>query len=84
MAGELSENTIGNQVLERLQLLPQSLQSQVLDYLDFLLSTYPNSEQNQPIQPGTLTGLRGILGDIELQDECIEDEYVNYLLEKYK
>jgi len=84
MAGTPSENTISNQVLERLQLLPQSLQSKVLEYVDFLLSTDPDSGESQPIKPGTLTGLRGILADVEWDEERIEDEYVSYLLEKYK
>lgn len=91
------ENSLIEQVTERLELLPLSLQYQVLDFVEFLLSRWQNKEQldaekiqkqekHDEIELGTLTGLRGILkGTIhEYDDQTLHDDYLSYLLEKYQ
>ncbi|MGB0561367.1 MAG: DUF2281 domain-containing protein [Spirulinaceae cyanobacterium] len=81
-----SPDSLTSQITERIQHLSPPLQRQVLDFVEFLLSRRSDAVTPNPIKPGTLTGLRGILKNApaDLDKTTLKDSYVDYLLQKYE
>ena len=68
-----------------LQTLPNEQVDQILDFAEFLhhrqLTQFINP---QPIPPGTLTGLRGIAKQANHSSEDLQQDYADYLTQKYQ
>ena len=68
-----------------LQTLPNEQVNQILDFAEFLhrrqLTQFISP---QPIPPGTLTGLRGIAKQANHSNEDIQQDYADYLTQKYQ
>ena len=81
-----TQNKVTQKLIERLQQLPTPLQYQVLDFVEFLLSRRLTPSSKSMLQPGTLTGLRGLLknASVDLDAKAIKDDYVDYLLQKHQ
>ena len=72
--GYLLMNTTQNQILERLQLLPEKMLSEVLLFVDFLLSRRKSSEKISPdSKPAFAQALNKFLAQVEAEGSDIEE-----------
>ena len=70
------------------ELAKQLPEAQVQQLIEFAqgLKTLPDIQTKQPIPVGTLTGLLGIAksGSSAISDQDLEDQYTDYLSQKYQ
>ena len=81
--------TAAERIYELVNALPAEQVSEILDFAEFLYqkqATQSQSNSSAPIPPGTLTRLRGIAKKAAqtLSNEELQDNYANYLAQKYQ